>query len=156
MKFDFLANHPQFVPTVARWYFDQWGYKTANNSYDQTLARLQKNLSFDQPPLAIVGLENDIPKAAAQLKIREMTIFPEREFWLGSVYVAEEVRGHGVGEMLVEHALERAHSLGIKTLYLYTSNLSGGLYARKGFLPVEQVYYDGKEVLVMQKELNLK
>jgi GNAT superfamily N-acetyltransferase len=39
---------------------------------------------------------------AAQLKIREMDIYPGREFWLGAVYVDPAARGQGIGELLVK------------------------------------------------------
>lgn len=30
MKLDLLADHPEFVSTIARWYQDEWGNRVAH------------------------------------------------------------------------------------------------------------------------------
>lgn len=86
---------------------------------------------------------------AAELKIREMDIYPDYEFWLGGVYVDEPRRGRGVASALVREVLSRARAAGIERLYLQTEDLSGGLYRRHGFEPIEEVDYKGHRVVVM-------
>ncbi len=86
---------------------------------------------------------------AAALKTREMDIYPDYEFWLGSVYVADAQRGQGIASLLVDEVLSRARAAGIEQLYLQTEHLTGGLYKRHGFEPMEEVVYKGNHVLVM-------
>ena len=86
---------------------------------------------------------------AAELKVREMDIYPDKEFWLGGVYVEEAARGKGVASALVNEVLSRARALGIQHLYLQTAKLDGGLYAKHGFEPLEVIRYKGQQVLVM-------
>lgn len=97
--------------------------------------------------------EGDELLGVAQLKIREMDIYPDKEHWLGGVYVSSAARGRGVGSFLVTRALELAKHLQVKTLYLQTENLRGGLYAPLGFRPLEQTHYNGVDVLVMEHSL---
>ena len=42
----------------------------------------------------------------------------------------------------------------METLHLQTDDLSGGLYARLGWRPLERVHYIGREVLVMENVMS--
>jgi GNAT superfamily N-acetyltransferase len=86
---------------------------------------------------------------AAELKNREMAIFPEYGYWLGGVYIVEKARGQGVASMLVTEILCCARRAGISKLYLQTENLTGGIYCRHGFKAVEEVNNKGVHVLLM-------
>ena len=97
---------------------------------------------------------------AAELKTREMDIYPQFEFWMGSVYVAADHRGKGVASKLVLEVISRARKAGIEKLYLQTEDLADGLYARYGFKPIEQADSKGITVLVMvaditEREVNI-
>lgn len=91
---------------------------------------------------------------AAELKTREMDIYPDYEHWLGGVYVESSERGKGIGRLLTLDIIDRAKRFGIKRLYLQTESLSGGLYAECGFKPLETVEYKGRHVLVMVAKLD--
>lgn len=154
MELKFLADHEVAIPTIARWYYDEWGYKDANNSYEKTCERIRGKLNRDKVPLHIVAVDGENILGVAQLKIREMDIYPDKDYWLGSVYVAAEARGRKVASHLCERVIQVAQSLHIPTLYLQTDKIDdGGLYARLGWKPIEQVYYNGLDVLVMEKDL---
>jgi GNAT superfamily N-acetyltransferase len=89
-----------------------------------------------------------------QLKFHEMDIYPEKEHWLGGVYICEHQRGRGLAQKMVIKAKEIATSLGIKTLYLQTTELSGGIYKKLGWQPTAQITSKGEQVLVMQCDLS--
>ena len=75
MEFVLLADRPDAIPTVARWYFDQWGRRVAGNSYEQTCERLKEKLNRDCLPLPVLVVDGDAVLGTAQLKIREMSIY---------------------------------------------------------------------------------
>jgi len=154
IQFQFLADRPDAVPMIARWYFDMWGHKSPDNSVEITRQRLESTLYRDRLPLRVVAVEDREVIGAATLKLREMDIFPDREHWLGDVFVSPAARGRGVGSQLVRHLIGRAASLHIHTLHLQTVQLNGGLYAKLGWTPLEQVDYRGTRVLVMARELS--
>ena len=87
------------------------------------------------------------------LKYREMDIYPDREHWLGGVYVPTSHRGREVGSRVVERVVEKARSLEVPTLHPQTDRLDGGLYRRLGWKEPERVSYRGREVLVMERRL---
>lgn len=155
IELKFLADHIDAIPTIARWYYDEWGYKVADNSYEQTYERICGKLNRDKVPLHIIAVEDDNLLGVAQVKIREMTIYPDKEYWLGSVYVSPEARGRKIASKLCEHSVNIAKSLNISKLYLQTEKIedNGGLYAKLGWRPIERVHYNGVDVLVMEKNL---
>ena len=154
MHFTLLADRPEAIPQIAAWYFDQWGYLWNDTGLGDVESRLQGSLNQAELPLLILAIENEEIIGVAELTIREMDIYPEKEHWLGGVYVPEESRGKGIGSELSQQVLQTARSLGISTLFLQTEMLDGGLYASLGWATVEQVNYHGYERLVMKKNLH--
>lgn len=154
MQLKLLADIPEAIPVLARWYFDQWGSQIEGNSVEATCDRICEKLNRDRAPLHLVAVEDDVPLGAAQWKIREMEIYPEREYWLGNVYVSAEARGRGIASQLAEAIAQEARSCGVQVLSLQTERLDGGLYARLGWKPVEKIYRHGRDVLVMERQLS--
>ncbi|MCC2670136.1 MAG: family acetyltransferase [Armatimonadetes bacterium] len=150
----YLADRPEAVPVVARWYFDEWGYIEPETSYEQTVERLGRKLNRDRVPLTLLAVEGDAVLGAAALKIREMSIYPEREYWIGGVFVHPEARGRGIASALCRRLEGLARAFGIRELHLQTERLDGGLYGRLGWKEVEQIHYCGDEVLVMEKSIH--
>jgi GNAT superfamily N-acetyltransferase len=154
MHFTLLADRREAIPQIASWYFDQWGHLRKDPDLRDFEKKLQCSLNHDKLPLVILALENEAIVGVAELKFREMAIFPEREHWLGGVYVPVENRGRGIAAQLVQQALRIARTHGVATLFLQTERLDGGLYASLGWVPMEQVNYRGLDVLVMGKILD--
>ena len=154
VNFQYLIDCPEAVPTIGAWYFDEWGYLREGSTLDDSVDRVREYLNRDRIPFILVGwIEKDIC-AVAQLKYREMEdLFPEKEHWLGGVYVPEPHRGRGFGSRIANKIVELAPAHGVSTLYLQTERLDGGIYAKLGWRPVERVDNRGLEVLVMEKHL---
>lgn len=153
MELSLLAHHPHLIPQLADWYYHQWGHLNPGHSVEKEIERLQIYLNTEKIPLIVVGLEGDKFVGAAQLKFREMPQFPEKEHWLGGVYVAKAYRGRGRGAQIVRRNIEFAKSFGVQNLFLQTESLDGGLYKRLGWEPVEQVHHRGVDVLVMENRI---
>ena len=156
MDFSLLADRKEAIPTIAGWYFDQWGRRTEGNSVEKISLELRKYLHREEIPLVVLAVEADELLAVAQLKYREMDIFPGREHWIGGVFVSPAYRGNGIGSCIAENLSKIAASLGVVTLHLQTEKLDGGLYARLGWERSEQVSYKGVEVLVMERQLGVQ
>lgn len=155
VQFTFLTERPSFVPTIARWYYDQWGYTVAGNTYEATCERISAKLAQAGLPIYLLAVHDDQLLGVAQLKMREMDLFPDYEFWLGGVYVASDARGQGVASRLCRQIIEIAASRQVDTLYLQTERLDGGLYAKLGWQVIEQTHYRGFDVLVMQRQVGM-
>ncbi|GIU35009.1 GNAT family N-acetyltransferase [Shewanella schlegeliana] len=153
MKLQFLADNESALPQIAKWYSDEWGYIGEGRSTKDLELKLRDYLNHDKLPLIILAQDDNELLGAAQLRFHEMDIYPEREHWLGGVYVALEHRGEGIAKALVSAIIDKAKELGINSINLQTEDLSGGLYSTLGWQPVEQVTYHGIKVLVMEKSL---
>ncbi len=153
MQLKYLAHHKSLLPTVAKWYFEEWGYLDAAKTLEKSVQNLQIYLNTDKIPLMLLAIGEGELMGVAQLKFHEMSIYPTKTHWLGGVYVAEEYRGKGVARQIILKLIAIAKNLNVKTLYLQTERLDGGLYGRMGWKAIEQVNYNGVDVLVMEKNI---
>jgi GNAT superfamily N-acetyltransferase len=154
MHFKLLADRPSAIPTIARWYFDEWGCHKPGDTFELTCEWLAQQLDRHNLPLAVLAVEADLVLGIAGLKPHEMqSLYPDKHPWLGGVFVRPEARGRGIASQLAAKIVEIAGSRGFQRLFLQTTALDGGLYARLGWQPVEQVHYKGLDVLVMEKQL---
>ncbi len=153
IRFLHLADRPDAIPLVADWYFEEWGYLNPAATPDRIAEKLSAALNRDCIPLVVLAVEGDAVIGAAELKYREMTVFPEREHWLGGVFVTSERRGYGVATRLIDSVVDTARTLGVRVLHLQTPQLDGGLYLKLGWQRGEQVRYNGLDVLVMAREI---
>ena len=155
LAFTFLADHVVAIPIISKWYFEEWGYLVEGDSIERIQDRIEDYLNRDEIPFILVATNNNDLVGAAQLKYREMAeLFPDKEHWLGGVYVAASHRGQGYGSQIVEHIVKVAPRYGVEKLHLQTEALDGGLYARLGWTPYAQVTNHGLDVLVMERELS--
>lgn len=155
MVIELLVDNFYTHKIVAKWYFDEWLSSVPNVTIDRVENKLAKAINRETAPLMVLAKDDDHLLGAAELKIREMDIYPQYEHWLGGVYVEESARGQGVGKALTLDVINRARKAGIGKLYLQTESLSGGLYADCGFKPIEEVEYKGYRVLVMVADLEV-
>ena len=150
MEFGLLIDHPEHLPTIARWYYQAWGHEVAGMTVEKTTERILSELHRDRVPVHLIAHEDGGIAGVAQLKSYEMDLYPEREFWLGGVYVDPAFRGRQLASRLVRLAEQKAREFGIDMLTLQTEHLDGGLYGTLGWQPVERVFYHGHHVLVME------
>lgn len=154
IQFSFLADRVDAIPIVSRWYYDEWGHLTQDGSVDCTRARIGDYMNRDAIPFILLATKDTEIVAAAQLKFREMAeLFPDKEHWLGGVYVATGHRGRGYGTLIAEKIATMAPAYGVRTLNLQTEAPNGGLYARLGWKPYARVKNHGLNVLVMERQL---
>jgi GNAT superfamily N-acetyltransferase len=138
---------------LARWYFDQWGERSPGSTVATMCSILETYLNRTTIPLLVLAVDDDEILGVASLKYREMDIYPDREHWLGGVYVPTRHRDRRVGSRVVENVVERARRLNVSRLHLQTERLDGGMYGRLGWKEAERVTYRGREVLVMERTL---
>jgi GNAT superfamily N-acetyltransferase len=154
MEIVYLADHEAQIPKVAEWYFEEWGHLLENPLMNIFSSRLQACLNKTKFPLVILAMDDEDVIGAAQIKLNQMSIYPDKEYWLAGIYVEPKYRGNCVAANLIEKIQEIAVTLDVEILHLQTEHLSGGLYTKLGWLPDELVNYRNTDVLVMSKRLN--
>jgi GNAT superfamily N-acetyltransferase len=150
-----LADYPELAPMLAKWHWEEWGHLAPNRPLEQWIERMADRVNRDQIPLTVIAFEEDQPVGLASLVIYDMDTRKDLSPWLAGVYVAPAFRGRGHGAALVTAIEEYGVKLGVETLYLYT-NTAQGLYEKLGWSEIEREPYRGREVVIMQKDLNLK
>ncbi|HCI88546.1 MAG TPA: hypothetical protein DHV53_07850 [Gammaproteobacteria bacterium] len=149
VQFGYLADQPELVPQIIRWWHTVWTDRMGSDfsSLEQQLA---DSLSKTEFPIHIIASVDDEPVAVAALKRQELEeLFPDKQHWLSSVYVDENWRGRQLGSRIAARAIELAREKGLPHLYLQTQNLSGGLYTKLGWQPIEQLSVRGDPTLLM-------
>lgn len=153
LRFENLADRPDALPLVAKWYFSEWGHLNPAATIKKIAARLFASMNRDAIPLVMLAILGDEVIGSAELKYQEMKIYPEKEHWMGGVFVVPEYRGKGVAVRLIDAVVDTARILGVELLHIQTERLDGGLYLKLGWQRTEQVSYRGLDVLVMQRTL---
>lgn len=155
LEFKYLADHPELVDKVIGWWHTVWSDRMG--PIDEAARQLAANLNTDSLPIQILATVDDEPVGTAVLKQQELgDLFPDKQYWMGSVFVAEAYRGASIASRLCQKIIDLAESRGLPQLYLQTVNTSGGLYARLGWQPVQLFEYRGERTLLMVRELQRK
>lgn len=153
LRFACLSDNPESASLIAGWYFAEWGHLNSSATVESIREKLIATTHGDAIPMTVLAVLDEAVVGSAQLKYREMQIYPEKEHWLGGVFVVPEHRRKGIAARLVEAVVGSARSLGVEVLHLQTPELDGGLYLKLGWRPAEQLRYKGIDVLVMEREL---
>lgn len=154
MTIDLLANHPRFVGTVAAWLVHEWGDPQDPAAVETLTAALRSRMSLDDLPMHLLAIEDGQAVGFIALKLWEMDHDPDREHWLGSLFVPPAHRGRGIALALIDELLKRCPRHRVTRLSLQTPRLDGGLYLRHGWTPVGQILSRGDQVLIMERHLS--
>ena len=90
MQIDYLADHPDVIPTVARWLHDQWSHLSREASVERREARLHADCNWDRIPLAVVALVDEEPVGVARLVEYDMDTRKDLSPWLAWVFVPSQ------------------------------------------------------------------
>ncbi len=150
MVIERLAVHREWIATIARWHFDQWGPLTGSNSMEEYTGFLDDATKRTTVPSVLVASVGGEPAGSATLRDCDMTVRSNLTPWLGQLFVAPAYRKRGIGAALVRAVAAEARRIGYDRLYLYTSGALPRFYERLGWSTRERVHYLGKERAVMQ------
>ncbi len=153
MQIDTLKNHPEQIPILAKWLYDEWHPYDADLTEEKLIASFSSRLHNDQIPMTFVVLKNNRLVGSISLKTRPRPDFsdlPEDSLWLGSLQVIPEERNQGLGQKLVEFSLSVAKQFGYDKVYLYTSNPHNvPWYVKRGAKILEERPFHGHQITLM-------
>jgi GNAT superfamily N-acetyltransferase len=149
---DYLANHEELIPQLARLHFAEWSYLRPTETPDERTVRLRNCCGLRAIPTAIVAVSAGQLRGSALLIRHDMDIRLDLTPWLAGVYVASSERRQGVGSALVQRIESEAALLGVTQLHLYTSRASS-FYEHLGWQSLEQCTYLGEQVTIMRKRV---
>jgi GNAT superfamily N-acetyltransferase len=152
MQVKHLAEHPDAIPTLAKWVYDQWGHWMPPEATQKTLAREFKRRAVPgQIPETFVAVRDSQPLGTASLVAHDLAERMDLSPWLAAVYVAPEARNRGIGSALVRAVMDEALALGVEELYLFTPDKMN-FYSRLGWKVLERRQHRGRDITVMVYE----
>ncbi|TXR53184.1 GNAT family N-acetyltransferase [Reinekea thalattae] len=147
MKLAYLADHPDLLPTVAEWFFNQWGASEFTPTVEALAEKLKLSANKNQLPIMFLSFVDDQLIGTAELKFRNIAEYPDYRYWLDGVFISEQHRNLGYATELINFAEEKAKTLNIPALYLRCTEANTGLYQKHGYRIVEQT--DDKFIMVL-------
>jgi RimJ/RimL family protein N-acetyltransferase len=143
LTIDFLADHPDTIPTLAKWFRDQWPEYYANWSNAQIEQDFLLDTSRTTLPSRLVAFESN--ELVGTIILREQTeSWPGFQPELGGLYVVASHRGHGIATELIRAGMKLAREQGYETVTA-TTIVAAGILERLGWEFVKTVIHsDGQ------------
>jgi len=148
----YLADYPQFLPTVANWVYTEWGHHNPLLTLQDFEGTFRTHLARGAIPLTVIALLDDLPAGTASIRVEDMDIHPELSPWLAAVYVPTDHRNKGIGSKLVGAIENIARSLGIGRLYLWTPDKEH-FYSQLNWSVIERPVHLHQKVVLMAKTI---
>jgi len=149
----YLIDHPEYIPQLAQWLFEQWQSILGEENLDVRIKKLQAHMNRDELPIAWVAHANGQLLGTAALRVYDLHGRKDLTPWLGGVFVGPEFRRRGIGEALCAAVEDAARSRGIETLYLFTLDKQAW-YSRLGWTMLEPCVWQERSGDIMCKQLH--
>jgi len=142
---DFLANHLDTIPTLTKWFRDQWSDYFADWSDEDMMKDFLEDISRNNLPSRLVAFDANELVGTIVLRESETEVFSEYQPELGGLYVMESYRGHGIGTELVRAGMKLAQSQGYSAVSATTVK-AAGILENLGWKFIKTVQYPDGEV----------
>ena len=136
----FLADYLDTVPTLAKWFRDQWPDYYADMSQEQLEQDFLEDASHDRLPIRLIAFESNELAGTIILRENGSEMLPEFQPELGGLYVVASHRSHGVASELVRAGMQVALDQGYETVFA-TTVAAAGILERLGWEFIKTVIY---------------
>ena len=151
MNIDFLGQHLNVLPELAKLHFDEWKHLSLDTTLEDRVLKLRKMAESSDVPFFVVAIDmNELVGSAALVK-EDMRTRKDLSPWLASVFVKPEFRRSGIGTSLVRRIEGEATRRGMRKLFLFTEH-ARDLYSKLGWYDLEECEYQGVDIAIMFKE----
>lgn len=149
MRIDYLENHPGHAATLAGWHHAEWRDLYADWTLAVATAELQDHATRKSLPTTLVLLDGDELLGSVSVVMEDAPqLQAHGSPWLASLYVVEDARGQGLGQALVEAAVELAALNDVPKLHLFTPE-HAEFYRDLGWETLAEADLRGTPVTVM-------
>lgn len=150
MIIDYLANHDEFVPTLAKETLDHYRNVLPEETIESRSAKLRTHMNENTLPLALVAYANGEVLGMAALREHDLEGHEHLTPWLAGVFVRSKYRCRGIGSVLCLRMEEKAWLMGYSVLYLFTVDQQQ-LYTGLGWQQLGNGSWRGIPVDIMKK-----
>ena len=163
-----VSDVPHLASAPLEWSLKLWGQGKEEFStqdwkdfYSKTLHSNYDNWDlngFDQELLFMATVYNQgVDEVLASIAICDFDDFEElRKYkpWVAAFVVREDLRGTGVGTLVLELVEQKARSYGIDQIYLWTEG-EKPFYLKRGYKEVERLIKPGRVIDVLTKNFTI-
>ena len=128
----FLADYPDTIPTLVKWFRAQWPDYYAAMSDEEMGKDFLEDASRDRLPIRLIAFESNELVGTIILRENGTETLPEFQPELGGLYVVESHRGHGIATGLVRAGMNVALDQGYETVFA-TTVAAAGILERLGW-----------------------
>jgi N-acetylglutamate synthase-like GNAT family acetyltransferase len=152
ISYQIIKSHDkELIELIADWYLDEWNIdreKTIQqlSAFSENSTDFQIVMKLDNIPIATGGIYPHVRLQDVEPKYKDLGP------WLALVFTKNEYRKKGYGALLCEKIQEVSKSMGTKKIFLFT-HTAETLYKRLDWQQLERINLQGKEIVVMTKEL---
>ncbi len=146
-----LADQMQHSDTFAAWIHQHFYYEYAEQpliDWQLEFARGQANEQW----MCLIALDGDRLLGGAALARSDLAQRPDLGPWLACVFVAQDARGQGLAERLIEGICAQASIREVERIYLHTQD-KRDYYAKRGWTVLEVFEAWGKAQWLMVRDL---
>jgi predicted N-acetyltransferase YhbS len=152
VRISYLIEHPEYIPQLAEWLFEQWDSVLGEQTPDARIRKLKAHMNRDKLPIAWVAHANGQLLGTAALRLYDLEGREDLTPWLGGVFVGSRFRRQGIGAALCATVEDEAQSRGMHTLYLFTLDKQAW-YSRLGWTLLGPCVWQQRPVDIMCKRL---
>src|SRR6476646_11149805 len=120
VRISYLVEHPEYIPQVAQWLFEQWGSILGEKTPEARIKKLNAHMNRDQLPIAWVAHANGQLLGTAALRVHDLEGREDLTPWLGGVFVGSHFLRQVIVAPLWAAVGEETRSRGFRTLSLFT------------------------------------
>lgn len=154
MNISFIADHPEFIDTLAPWVSEHWRPILTQETVESRVAKFRTHLNHYTLPIAWVAHSGSKVFGTAALRAHDLPDHDHLTPWLGGVYVAPQFRRRGIGTALCSAVEQHAKTiLGISALYLFTLDKQAW-YGSLGWSMFGPCTWCGRAGDIMLKEIH--
>jgi N-acetylglutamate synthase-like GNAT family acetyltransferase len=154
VQISYLVEHPEYIPQLARWLFEQWDTILGEQTLEARIKKLNAHMNRDKLPIAWVAHANGQVLGTAALRLHDLERRKDLTPWLGGVFVGPQFRRRGIGETLCATVENAARLRGTQTLYLFTLDKQAW-YSRLGWSVFGPCVWHERNGDIMFKQLQI-
>ncbi len=152
MIIEYLADHKDIIPTLARWSYEEWSYLHPERTLSDVERLISEGSNKEHIPISLIAIDKGKIIGMIALKTSDFKARPNLSPWLAGLYVDKLQRRKGVGTKLVHEIEKLAARLGVSKLYLVTDDAEK-FYSKLGWSVQESTVWQGLSVTVMEKDI---
>jgi GNAT superfamily N-acetyltransferase len=155
LKIKYLANHPELVPVIKKWFELQWPSYYGPMGPGDAEKDLYAYSNRSKLPVALIAFYDNIPCGVAALKPESISTHSHLSPWVSAGFVLQHFRGRGIGSHLLHVLEEEARKFDYSSIYCGSATAKG-ILVRSGWCLIDELIYNGKDLSIYQKTLQFK